>query len=71
MAVWKFISTLKKLCRPRHLSPFLQNGEVYLAEILYGVLIWPWNPNDKAAGLQKNKIQSARESDMATVANNS
>ena len=27
----------KKLRRPTHLSPFLQNGWVYLAEILYGV----------------------------------
>ena len=27
----------KKLRRPLHLSPFLQYGLVYLAEILYGV----------------------------------
>ena len=27
----------KDLRRPWHLSPFLQNGLVYLAEILYGV----------------------------------
>ena len=39
MAVWKFMSTLKYLRRPTHLSPFLQNGAVYLAEILYEVLV--------------------------------
>ena len=27
----------KKLRRPWHSSPFLQNGWVYLAEILYGL----------------------------------
>ena len=27
----------KKNCQPTHLSPFLQNGQVYLAEILYEV----------------------------------
>ena len=31
----------ENLRRPTHLSPFLQNGEVYLAEILYGVLVGP------------------------------
>ena len=35
MTVLKFTSTLKKLGRPWQLSPFLQNGWVYLAEILY------------------------------------
>ena len=37
MAVWKYTSTLKNLCQPTHLSLFLQNGRVYLAEILYEV----------------------------------
>ena len=31
----------KNLHRPWHLSPFLQNGLVYLAENLYGVLVGP------------------------------
>ena len=35
MAVCKFTSTLKNLRRPWHLSPFLQIGYVYLAEILF------------------------------------
>ena len=37
----KITSTLENLHQPRHLSPFLQNCQVYLAEILYGVLIRP------------------------------
>ena len=37
MAFWKYTSTLKNLCQPTHLSLFLQNGRVYLAEILYEV----------------------------------
>ena len=31
----------KKIRQPTHLSPFLQNGLVYLAEILYEVLVGP------------------------------
>ena len=34
---WPF----ENLRRPTHLSPFLQNGLVYFAEILYGVLVGP------------------------------
>ena len=34
-------STLKNLRQPGHLSSFLQTGQVYLAEILYGVLVGP------------------------------
>ena len=34
---WSF----ENLHGPVHLSPFLQNGQVYLAEILYGVLVGP------------------------------
>ena len=37
----KFTSTLKKLHQSWHLSPFLQNGYVYLAEIMYGVPAGP------------------------------
>ena len=32
-----YVDLKKYLRRPTHLSPFLQNGEVYLAEILYGI----------------------------------
>ena len=31
----------ENLRRPTHLSLLLQNGHVYLAEILYGVLVGP------------------------------
>ena len=42
---WQFENLrrpLKNLRRSWHLSPFLQNGSVYLAEILYGVYVGPW-----------------------------
>ena len=33
----------KNLHQPWHLSPFLQNNLVYLAEILYGVKVGFWS----------------------------
>ena len=37
LSQWLF----ENLRRPGHLSPFLRNGLVYLAEILYGVSVGP------------------------------
>ena len=42
MAVWKFTSTLNKFTQTRVFKSIIQNGQVYLAEILYGVLVGPW-----------------------------
>ena len=37
MAIWMFTSTLKKLRWPWYLSPFLQNGWVYLANFFLDI----------------------------------
>ena len=67
MAVWKFMSTLAKFMSTLHLSPF----EWLFCETTAPMVLKFHMQHDKAAGLQNDKIQAGRESNMAAVAKNS